>query len=570
MEISAEIGKKNEERFAALRRDRQPWWEHWRELADYFLPRRYIWLLSNDEYRRVKSKNNFILDATGTTAARTLASGMMNGITSPGRPWFRLRLNGFPDDESLPHRVWLDEVTRRMLLVLAESNFYQAMAVTYLDLGVFGTSAMTIYEDFDQVIHCQSHPLGEYYLAQDSRQRTNILAREFIYTVAQCVEEFGIDNVSERVRTAHKTGGARLQDTVPVRHLIEPNIGEEKPVGSHFKYREFYWESGYATNDTNVSLTTQGQFMRDGKVQVLRVRGYYGRPFISPRWEITGNDVYGSSPGMDALADVIQLQQETKEKGKSLNLMNRPPMVADIQLQNRPIALVPGGITFSANAANVGMKPAYTVQPPIREMAMDIQDVRIRIREFFHNDLFRVISQLDTVRSATEVDALREEKLVLLGPVLGRYETEALDPGLDRVYDIMSRAGLLPPPPAEIADSEIEIQYVSILSTAQRAISVAPTERLLGFTGNAAGLRPEIVDNLDWDTVLRDYGTSLGSPSKYFVPMDKVISDRQARAQQQQAMEGAAMAQQGVEGAKLLSETEVGGGRNALQELLGN
>jgi hypothetical protein len=59
---------------------------------------------------------------------------MMNGITSPSRPWFKLRVPGF-DDEGGPVTQWADEVARRMMKVMGESNFYNSMAVLYLDLA---------------------------------------------------------------------------------------------------------------------------------------------------------------------------------------------------------------------------------------------------------------------------------------------------------------------------------------------------------------------------------------------------------------------------------------------------
>jgi hypothetical protein len=179
LKISIDVHRRKEALVAALETDRLPWWTHWRDLADYILPKRYNWLLSDVERRTRMSKNPNILDGTGTQAARTLASGMMNGITSPSRPWFKLRIAGFSEDMDSASRVWLDEVERRMLLVLAESNFYNAMAVVYLDLVVFGTSAMLIYEDDESVIRCYNCALGEYYLIINDRLEVSGFARSF-------------------------------------------------------------------------------------------------------------------------------------------------------------------------------------------------------------------------------------------------------------------------------------------------------------------------------------------------------------------------------------------------------
>src|SRR5690606_30754377 len=113
---------------------------------------------------------------------------------------------------------WLDEVTKRMMLVMAESNFYNAMAVMYLDLVVFGTAAMLIYEDEQSTIHCYNPALGEYYLAQSAQLRVNTFAREFQYTVAQTVQMFGLENCSKQVQDHWKKGGAALGNMVKITH----------------------------------------------------------------------------------------------------------------------------------------------------------------------------------------------------------------------------------------------------------------------------------------------------------------------------------------------------------------
>jgi len=551
MKISVNLHQSKIATMTAMQTERLDWWSHWRDLADFILPKRYIWLLSDKESKTRLSKNPNILDATGTNAARTLASGMMNGITSPSRPWFKLRIPGFMEDESSEAQIWLDEVLRRMMLVMAESNFYNAIAVMYLDLVVFGTSALLIYEDYESTIRCYNCALGEFYLAQSDRLQVNTFARDFKYKVHQVVEWWGIENCSDRVKTAWNAQGARLQEDVKIAHLIEPNVGPDKLVPKSFTYREFFWE------------------MNGTKGEVLAVQGYNELPGIFPRWELSGNDSYGSSPGMDALGDIIQLQHETKRKGQALDYLVRPPTVSDIQLQHKPTALMPGGNTYVTDVMNKGVKPIYTVNPPLGELTLDIREVQARIQQIFHNDLFRMISNLNTVRSAAEIYELREEKLVLLGPVLERFENEALDPAIKRIFAVMSRSGLIPPAPRAIQNAPIEIEYMSILSAAQAAVAAIPTERFAAFVGEVAGAVPQALNIPNWDELIRDYGRAIGVKSKGINSREQV----QALKDQQDKMAADKIAaEQGTQiaaGAKTLSQAEVGGGANALQLMLG-
>lgn len=550
MEIPVEAHKNIIQQLSALRTDRLPFWRLWQELAKFYLPKRYVALATDKERRLRDAKNPNIIDATGTTAARILAAGMMNGVTSPARPWFSLSIPGFMDDPQNEGKMWADEVTRRMQLVMGETNFYNALATLYLDLGVFGSSALLIYEDDADVFRCFNPALGEYYFGQDHGLRVNTFAREFRMTVRQMVAKWGKENCSEAVQAAYNTGGARLQEEHTICHLIEPN-DTDSTLPKVFQFRETYWEER-CTNGC-----------------VLMQSGFYSLPGVFPRWEVTANDSYGTSPGMDALGDVIQLQLETKRKAQGLDKMVRPPLVADVQLQHQPTALVPDGITYVAGINNVGVKPIYQVQIPIAELTADIQDVRSRIKEIFHNDLFNMISQLSTVRSATEIDARREEKLVLLGSVLERFENEALDPAVARIYQIMDRQGLIPDPPESIQGMALKIQYISILSTAQQAVAAIPTERFVALIGQVAGAAPIALQLPNWDSLLRNYADAIGVKARDLNTPAQVAELQQEQEKQIEAQQAQVTGKNLVDGARTLSETDVGGGSNALQQVLG-
>lgn len=544
-------------RMAGLRASRGSWMSHWQELANYILPRRYRWLITANNQNRGSQINNNIVDSTATLAARTLASGMMSGVTSPTRPWFKLRIEGFENVEEV--NEWLEDCEHRMMMVFQESNFYQVMAIMYFDLVVFGSACILIYEDFENVIHCFSPSLGEFYFDLNDKMEVSTVAREFTQTYSQLVSWFGEEKVSEEVRIAirDKQGASMTQEKV-VGHLVEPNTGDFSVVAKKFQWREVYWEVG-SSND-----------------RLLSAKGFNSWPCMTPRWDVQSNDPYGRSPGMDALGDTKQLQQETRRKAQAIDKMVNPPMLADVQLKNQPASLLPGGVTFVSGLGRdrEGMRPVYTIMPPIAEMMQDIREVQQRIKITFHNDLFTGITDLETVRTATEIDARREEKLVLLGPVLERIlsNSEGLGSAINRVWDIMWRGRLFPPPPKSIGTepTHIQIDYVSMLAMAQKGLATAGIEKLWAFAGNLAAVKPNILNKLDEYNTIDIYGAALGVSPKLIKSTEDAQAIDQANAQKQAATEAAQMAGAGVQGAKTLSETEVGGGINALQLALGN
>ena len=77
-----------------------------------------------------------------------------------------------------------------------------------------------------------------------------------------------------------------------------------------------------------------------------------------------------------------------------------------------------------------------------------------------------------------------------------------------------------------------------------------------------------MIDNIDLDEFVSEYGSLLRVNPKIVRDREQVASMREQRNAQKQAQEGMQMAGGAVEGAKLLSETDVGGGQNALSMML--
>lgn len=554
-------------RLLALRVNRYSWWTHWRELADYFLPRRYKWIVTPNQMARGSPINQHIIDDTGTFAARNLAAGLLSGKCSPTRDWLKLKINNLDDTQTTPVSLWLAECKRLMYLVFSESNFYTSMAVFLYDMVIFGTAVQIIYEDYENVINCYNPCAGEYYIDINGKYRPCVLYREFTMTVAAVVNEFGYENCSGSTRQLYDVpdGSGRTREII-VAHAIEPNDdGNNFGVPSEFAYRECYWEWGGSTSPQS------GQQMPP---VFLRTRGYYEQCAIIGRWDLVSNDPYGRSPAMDALGDQKQLQLETRRKAQAIDKMVNPPLVADIQLKNQPASLMPGGITYISNFAQsgkAGFASVYDTKFPINEITEDLAEVRDRIAKVFFNDLFKTISQYETRSNvtATEIDARRAEAMIMIGPVLERLDNEVLKPIIERVWAVMSRAGIFPPAPEEIRGKEINIQFVSMLAQAQEATEAGSIERLFGMVGNLVGVDPSAMDNVDVDFGLDKYASLLKIDPRIIRSPEQLAMIRQQRQQQQQAAQQAEIAEKLAAGAKTLSETDVGDGRTALQGLVG-
>jgi hypothetical protein len=276
---------------------------------------------------------------------------------------------------------------------------------------------------------------------------------------------------------------------------------------------------------------------------------------------------------MDALPDIKQLQQEVRRKAQAIDKHVNPPMVADVQLKNQPASMLPGGVTYvtGMTTGKVGFAPAYTVNPDIQGMLEDLNECRERIKETFFNNLFQTISQFETRSnvSATEIDARRAESLIMLGPVLERIEYELLGPIVERVFAIMSRAGILPPAPATIQGQPINVEFISMLATSQAAAATGGIERLFAVAGNLVGVDPAVMDNIDIDYAIDKYSSLMNNDPRIIRAPTELATIRKQRQDQQAQDQMAARAEQMAKAGQTLSQTDVGGGQNALQKMTG-
>lgn len=547
-------------RMESMRGYRTPWWAYWADLAQMYYPQKYRWFVTPNQYSRGSQLNQAIVDETGLLAARVLSTGLLSGLTSPTKPWFALSIPGMDLAEESPARVWLAECTRRMLEVYGGSNFYDALGLNYHQMVVFGSSLMVQYEDPDTVVNFRTNALGEFFFGLNDKLEVDTAYSEFTLTIKETVDFFGLDNCSPATQLAYKTP-SNLDTEIVVCCGIEPNsmvYAAGEPIGyvapRKFTFRAVYWEQTSQSGQKNSYIT--------------RIVGFNERPFSGFRWDVTSNDAYGRSPGMDALPAVRQLQTEQRRKAEAIDKMVRPPMVASVSMKNEPMDILPGGVSYVTDPAGSGFKPAFTVEPRISEMMEDLKEVQGRVQRVFFNDLFLGISQLGTVRTATEIEARQQETLIQIGPVIERTETE-LDAIVSRTFNIMSRRGLFPPAPPEIQGAPIAVKYVSLFAETQRAAATTAIEKLLSLTGALVGVNPSIMDNIDLDKTVDIYANLLNVTPEVMRATKEVLMIRQQRqqqeAQQQALQSGAALSQ----GAQTLSQTDVGGGQNALQLMLG-
>ena len=533
-------------RWRSMENERSTWLPAWRKLSEYLSPETGRFL-TQDRNHAGKVTFGSIKDNTGQRALRILAAGMMAGMTSPARPWFRLVTPDSALNERKPVKRWLDDVAVLMREVFARSNTYRALHSMYHELGVFGTASSLILADYRDVLRHYPATAGEYCLALDARQEIATFYRQFDMTVEQMLGEFGREAVSQTVRNLADAGN--LDAWVTVVHAVEPR-----------KVRD-------ASRRDSVNMPYASRYIELGAAddKVLRESGFKSFPCVAPRWHALGGDIYGTGPGWMALGDVKQLQHEQIRKAEGIDYLTKPPLQLPAALRNAESNLLPGGLTYvDVASSQSGIRSAFDTRIDLSHLLTDIQDVRARVDRVFYADLFLMLAN-DTRSgiTATEVAERHEEKLLMLGPVMERLHNEMLMPLIEAAFSRMAEAKILPPPPQEMVGMDLTIEFVSTMAQAQRAIGLAAVDRLLGTVSSLAQIKPEALDKIDADAVVDGYADAMGVDPDYIVGSEQVALIRKQRAEKAAAAEQAAMMQQTAQTLQTASQADTSG-QNAL------
>ena len=547
--MSKTCANRYEKRLQALKNERSSWEPDWKEVSQFVDP--YGTRFVGEKVNQGGRKDQKILNNTATLALRNLRSGLMGGLTNPAQPWFSLSLSSVKESRSNRVKTWLESCADVLKVVFAQSNVYGALHTAYGQLGAYGVAAILVDEEDDPEkppIRLTNFPIGQFYLATNAQGRVDCCYREFSMTVRQLVERFGIDAVRDSTRKLYEK--RNLDKWIEVVHVIEPRT-DRNPESKNSKdmpFASIYLEKG----------SQEGQ--------VLQESGYREFPVLCPRWDSLGEDVYGRAPAMVSIGDIKALQAMELRKAEAEAKLVNPPMVLVGEIIGQRVGLSPGYVNrVPTSGGDAGFKPVYEINPRLNELMADITQVEQRIKRAFFEDLFLMVSQLDNVRSATEIVERKAEKLLMLGPVIQSLEQELLDPLIKRAFRILYERGdyFEESPVEDVSDDSLNVAYESPLAASQKAQSVGHIEAFMNLAGPIVAQSQDAALRVDFEEIIKEIAYKTGVTAKAIRDDDKVASLKQQMAQAQQAEVQGEQMMQAAQGAKLLSDAQIQEG-NAL------
>jgi len=495
-------------RYEKLEGQRQNWETHWQEVADYMQPRKAD---VTKQRARGDKRMEQVFDSSPIQAVELLSASLHGMMTNPSTPWFTLRFKDEDIDNEDEAKIWLESATEAMYTAFNRSNFQQEIFELYHDLITFGTAAMFIEEDDEDIIKFSTRHINEVFIAENDKGRIDTIYRRFNISARAAMQKFG-EAVSSDVQSAFKKDPYKeveILHAVYPRSDFNPNKKDKKNMPFESVYIEF----------------------KNGNE--LSVSGFREFPFVVPRYLKASNEIYGRSPAMTALPDVKMLNEMCKTTIKAAQKQVDPPLLVPDDGFLLPVRTVPGGLNFYRSGTRDRIEPLNIGANNPLGLNMEEQR-RDAIRAVFYVNQLQL--QQGPQMTATEVIQRNEEKMRLLGPVLGRLQSELLKPLIDRVFAILLRNNMLPQAPEFLSGRDIEIEYVSPLAKAQKSTELQSIMRAIEILGSLANVAP-VFDYVNFDNLVKHLADIVGMPQKLLKSQNEVNAQRQQAAQQQEQMQ---------------------------------
>lgn len=536
-------------RFNGLQADRSAFVNHWQEIADLVSPTGTRF--TGENVQQGILKNEEVYDSTGIHSNELLSAGFFSMLTSPTTPWFSIQTADAELSKDREVKIWLADVTKIMLYEIQrpQTGFATAQHEFYMDYNPYGNAVLFVTErsDFSSLLF-YTLPLNECFFLENDEGFITSLFRSYRRTAPQLAEKFGVEALSEPMRKALEA--EKFQDKFNIIHVIMPNTEANR---HGIKSTDLPYLSIYIETDS---------------LHVLQESGFEEQPFMAARFYKAPHEIYGRGPGSTALPDLKMLQQIVKTTIRGAQKMVDPPMQMPDEGFLHPLRMNPAGINYYRSGSQDRAEPVKTGGQPLlgEELA---QGVRNRIREIFYVDQLQL--NQGPQMTATEVMQRTEEKLRIMGPIVGRNQSEQLNPMLIRIFGILRRAGKLPPPPQAILASKakLKIAFTSPISKAQEQVAATNLMRTMQVLTPFAATNPQTMNIFDTDYISRSLGDMYSLDPRFFRTKEDLAAEQQQQQQMQAQLQQAQLAKDGGIGMSAMADAGKTLGETNLSALTG-
>lgn len=518
------------QRFKSIRGDRANWETHWEEIAERVLPRQrgFIGERTNGEKKTEK-----IFDSRPMIALERFAAVMDSMLTPRQQKWHNLKTNNEALNRDHDVQAWFYQVNNILFSAryAPKANFAGQNAERWISVGAFGTG--TVFTDFMPGVGLRYRcvNLRDTYFQENHQGMIDTVYRVLKLTARQAVQMWGESKMPERVMKALESPN-REAEKFEFLHVVAPR-DDYDPQRADAKGKPFV--SMYISLPDRVLVAPEG--------------GFTSFPYSISRYVTAPDEVYGRSPAMVALPDIKMLNEMAKTDIRAVHKLVDPPILLhdDGVLGGgaMTVNMRPGGL----NVGGVNRDGRQLIQPFTTGARVDINQAKMdqrrdAIDDAFLVTLFQILVETPRM-TATEALIRAQEKGMLLTPTMGRQQSEAIGPLIEREIDLLMFHGVLPPIPDALieAGAEYEIIYDSPMSRMQRAEELVGVQRTMELLAPFANMDPSILDVFNKDELARMTAEVSGVPMPIIRSPREVQAIREQRAQAEQEAQAVAAAQ---------------------------
>ena len=456
-------------------------------------------------------------DATATQAASTLAASIQGSLISPAARWFELSFADKGLSGDVTARQWLEECSDILWDALQASNFNREVAETLLDLTTYHSAfLMEEWDEQDDSLFFEAVPVREGFVETDHRGRPIFFSRVLEWPLSRIIAKFGEDALPESLRDRADSPQAQTERHEILFAVYQRDDVTDVDTSGPLPPERRPWAYRYLLLAKAEPLGDEG--------------GYYEMPAFFVRWLKTAGSKYGHGPSHIALADI-----KTLNTAKYLTLLAAekaidPPTIGRDQGVISDLDLKAGGHTVVRDVDDI--KPLMSGADP-GLMTLELQMLQQAIRQTYRVDELEL--KESPAMTASEVRVRYELMNRLLGPTLGRLQSDLLDPIVETTFAILYRQGAFPVMPDSVREGSgyTAIEYLGPLARSQRAEASMAMSSLVAEAVQLAQVDPEVLDNLDLDEYLRLKAEMIGAPADIVRTDAQVRKVRNARRQQQ-------------------------------------
>jgi Bacteriophage head to tail connecting protein len=560
-------------RYQALKAEKAPWLALYDMISKYVLMRdKHI--LEGVTPVPVNFSRADLFDLSAADALHLMAASLTGALWPNGGRTFRIlppldMQKKLEEDDEVKNYYQFVTQTLASYMDEPKAGLHTSLDEYMSDQGSFGVSGISVFEDDDPdtpFIFRAEDVKGMVY-DESAKGVVDSVFIERRMTVRQAAQEYGYDALSQTHKDCYTNGDVNKQAKILI--VIEPRRDRD-PFS--------YGAKGLPVAGIHFDLDTPEV--------ILRETGYHEMPVLVTRfWKLVG-EKQGRSPAMNALPEILELNQLREAYIVAVEKKLDPPMFtySDSMLGSGVIDTSAGAITvFSASgrAAPSGdpIKPIYTIDDISFTQQRMAELGQIIASRFFIDRLLDLNNeQRMTLGEANIRNKLRGESL---NPVYSRQITELFKPLIERCFMIAYRKGLLgvvrggerdiamqlqgltplyiPDAVAARMDRGQDVYRIEFISPAARIMQIEELNGLtqtLEVTTAAAALNPESMDVIDLDVVLRRCAELTGAPDEVTRAVNRIEEIRKARAEQAQLAQQLEASRQESEATRNFAQAE--------------